>query len=108
MINASGDTSEKEIKPKDAAAKEPEPQKQIPGGAATRDLNISEKVNDKDTKLANGKPGQGTPEGDNHTNEENTAKDDKNTKIAKAQNDIVNAAVNKSGITGMLTMHSRW
>ncbi|MBP0967994.1 MAG: hypothetical protein J5722_10185, partial [Oscillospiraceae bacterium] len=66
-----------------------------------RNQSVSEKAAEKDKKIAEGKE-RGTPEGENTADSEGKAKDDTNTMVAKAKNEVVNAAVNKDGIMGMV------
>ncbi|WP_295085838.1 dockerin type I domain-containing protein [Ruminococcus sp.] len=80
---------------------ESEEQKKTPtqeiGG---RNKTVNEKASDKDKNIAKG--ASGTPEGENKATEDGKAKNDTNTRVAKAQNEIVNQVVNKQGIMGIV------
>ena len=80
---------------------EPETVKQTPGKEeGGRNQTIKEKALEKDKKISEGQ--KGTPEGENQADSDGKAKNDKNTRVTKAQNEIVNQAVNKDGIMGMV------
>ena len=61
-----------------------------PDSEAGRDKTVGEKQKD------------GKKEGENKANEQGTAKDDKNTQLAKAQNNIINKAADKEKIGKMV------
>ena len=81
------------------AKSEPETQKNTPaeknGG---RNQSISEKALESDSK----KTGQGASGEAQKANEKETAKNDRNTQLAKANSNIIKQTVNSSGIMGMV------
>ncbi|WP_037292800.1 hypothetical protein, partial [Ruminococcus flavefaciens] len=85
-----------------------ETQKNTPTGANDgRNQSISEKIKTKDAEIAESKEkgkveSKGTSEGEQKANSDGTAKDDDETKVAKAKNEIVNQVVNDKGIKGMV------
>ena len=72
-----------------------------PEKAGGRQQTVSEKKDQKNKDIADGKK-QGTAEGDNQSNSNQTAKNDKNTKLAEAQNNIAKASLDKEKIMGMV------
>ena len=83
-----------------AEKKESTPSSDVDNEGEGRNQSVSEKKEQKNSDINNGQ--QGTKEGSNKTNDKQTAKDDKNTQLAKAQNEVVNSVVNKSKIGSMV------
>ncbi len=74
--------------------------KDTPDKAGAGDQTIGEKKDEKDKNIDGGK--EGTKEGTNKENDKKTGKDDTQTKLAEERKNVVNQAVNKSGIMGMV------
>lgn len=103
--NGAGSSTNK----KDGKGGKEEPKESTPASGDTnaegRNTTIDEKKKKKNqqTEENNNQTGQSNPtEGTNPANSEQTAKEDKNTKLAAAEKDIVNSIVNKDSITGMV------
>ncbi len=101
VLNGSGYTSGSSVTPKDGSGGVEETQKKTPKENETRNQTVSEKAEKKNADIAKGEI-QGTKEGENKANDEKTAKYDKNTKIAEAQNNIAKQATSQKGIMGMV------
>ena len=93
----SGDSSEKDdgtagietTKKRDGTDADPEDLKDSPTGAANHNKSVEEKQ-------------EGKNDGENKANEKKTGKDDKKTTVAEERKKVVDAAVNKKGIMGMV------
>lgn len=103
--NGAGSSTKK----KNGEGTKKEQKESTPSGGNTngegRDATVDEKKKKKNEQIEeeNKKTGSTNPtEGTNPANEEEVAKEDKQTKLAAAEKDIVNSIVNKDSITGMV------